>query len=331
MRKAALLYNRFSGGGRQDRTSELRAGLQLLKNAGIEASLIVTASRDDAAEQARRAILDGADTILACGGDGTVHDVLQGVAGTRVALGVVPMGTANALAHDLKVPLNPTQAIRTALDATAKRVALGTVEFSSLAGQREKRYFTVAVGIGVDAHLFYKLHTGTKQRLGMAAYYAKAWHLWFNHRMRYFAVQCAGPGQVEPRSSLVTEMLAVRIRNFGGVLRELAPGASLDREDLRVVLCETESRLAYLAYVTRGLLGIKCKVSGVELVDSTKVRCTYPAANGNPPSGERVYVEADGELIGTLPVEINMVPDALTLLVPGSRSGGIEGKGHARS
>ena len=323
MRKAALLYNRFSGGGRQDRTSELQAGLQLLKDAGIEASLIVTASRDDAAEQARRAILDGADTILACGGDGTMHDVLQGIAGTRVALGVVPLGTANALAHDLKVPLNPTQAIRAALSATPKRVALGTVEFTSLAGQREKRYFTVAVGIGVDAHLFYKLHTGTKQRLGMAAYYAKAWHLWFNHRLRYFAVQCAGPGELEPGTSLVTEMLAVRIRNFGGVLRELAPGASLDRSDLRVVLCQTKSRFAYLAYVTRGLLGMNCKIRGIELVDSAKICCAYPrATNGTPPSSERVYVEADGELIGTLPVEIAMVPDALTLLVPSPQPGG---------
>ena len=322
MRKAALLYNRFSGGGRQDRTSELRAGLQFLKDAGIEASLTVTASRDDAAEQARRAILDGADTILACGGDGTVHDVLQGVAGTRVALGVVPLGTANALAHDLKVPLNPTQAIRAALSATTKRVALGTVEFNGLAGPREKRYFTIAVGIGVDAHLFYKLHTGTKQRLGMAAYYAKAWHLWFNHQMRYFIVQCLAPGQVEPRSSQVTEMLAVRIRNFGGVLRELAPGASLDRDDLRVVLCETRSRLAYLAYVTRGLLGMNCKISGVELVDSAKICCAYPqVANGTPPSNERIYVEADGELLGTLPVEISMVPDALSLLIPASQAG----------
>ena len=317
MRKAVLLYNRFCGGGRQDRTSALQAGLQLLKDAGVEASLIVTASRDDAAEQARRGILDGADTILACGGDGTVHDVLQGVAGTRVALGMVPLGTANALAHDLKLPLNPTEAIRAALDGSAKRVALGTVEFTSLTGQREKRYFTVAVGIGVDAHLFYKLHAGTKQRLGMAAYYAKAWHLWFNHRMQYFAVQCAVAGQPEPRSFLATEMLAVRIRNFGGVLRELAPGASLDRDDLRVVLCETESRLAYLAYVTRGLLGMKWKVGGVELVDSTKICCAYPpVTNGGPRSSERVYVEADGELLGTLPVEINMVPDALTLLVP---------------
>jgi YegS/Rv2252/BmrU family lipid kinase len=321
MRKAALLFNQNSGGGRIDRGPELQAGLQLLRDAGIEASLTVTTSSDDAAERARSAILAGADTILACGGDGTIHDVLQGVAGTGAALGVVPLGTANALAHDLGLPLRPLAAIRAALHADHKRVALGAVEFTNLAGRRDTRFFTVAVGIGVDAHLFYKLHSGAKQRLGMAAYYAKAWQLWFSHQMQKFAVECNAAGSAETRSALATEMLAVRIRNFGGVLRELAPGASLERDDLRVVLCETSSRLAYLAYVTRGLFGVNWRVRGVNLVHAHRVSCGYVAGatNGHPESGERVYVEADGELIGTLPVEIKMVPDALTLLVPGQR------------
>ena len=170
MRKAVLLYNEKSGGGRINRHPELKRGLQLLRDAGVEASLRVTESSDDAGEQARRAVLEGADAVLACGGDGTIHDVLQGLAGTRVALGVVPIGTANALAHDLGVPLDPVQAIRAALDADHKRVAAGLVEFTGFDGRTQKRYFTVAVGIGVDAHLFYKLHHGVKQRLGMSAY-----------------------------------------------------------------------------------------------------------------------------------------------------------------
>jgi YegS/Rv2252/BmrU family lipid kinase len=317
MRKAVLLYNERSGGGRINRHPELQRGLQLLRDAGVEASLKVTESREDASEQARRAVLDGADAVLACGGDGTIHDVLQGVAGTRVALGVVPIGTANALAHDLKLPLDPVRAIRATLDAKHKRVALGLVEFTDFEGRRQKRYFTVAVGIGVDAHLFYKLHHGAKQRLGMGAYYAKAWHLWFTYRMQYFSVRC-GAASDEASPVLATEMLAVRIRNFGGVLRELAPGASLDRDDLRVVLCQTTSRLAYLAYVTRGLLGVNWSVRGVDLRHSQAVHCDYASqsVNGNAPKQENIYVEADGELIGTLPVQITMVADALTLLVP---------------
>src|ERR1700757_3922089 len=98
MRKAALLYNARSGGRRAQRDSDLRDSLSVLAGAGVEASVIVTQSSADAAQQARKAIIEGCDTIFACGGDGTIHDILQGMMGTRVALGVVPMGTANALA-----------------------------------------------------------------------------------------------------------------------------------------------------------------------------------------------------------------------------------------
>jgi YegS/Rv2252/BmrU family lipid kinase len=321
MRKAALLYNSRSGGRRAQRQSDLQEVLRILAEAGVEATLTLTQSSADAAEQARKAIADGCDTVFACGGDGTVHDVLQAIAGTRVALGVIPMGTANALAHDLGLPLEPSRAVRAVLDGELRRVAVGRVQVQGFDGKSALRYFTVAVGIGVDAHLFYKLHSGLKQRMGMAAYYAKAWQLWFSHRMAEFVVECGESGASEARRAGVTEMLAVRIRNFGGVLQELAPGASLDRNDLRVVLCRSSSRFAYLLYVTRGLLRAKWNIAGVELVHSQRVWCDYETGKDglNNGGGSRVYVEADGELVGTLPAEIIMVPDALTLLAPKKR------------
>ncbi len=260
MRKAVLLYNARSGGRRSQRQSDLQSALKILADAGVEATLVLTQSSADATEQARKAILDGCDTVFACGGDGTVHDILQAMAGTEVALGIVPMGTANALAHDLGLPLEPAKAVRAALSADARRIALGRVQVRGFNGEFVTRYFTVAVGIGVDAHLFYKLKAGVKQRLGMAAYYAQAWHLWFSHRMERFVVECTGEVSRGQRRTGVTEMLAVRIRNFGGILQELAPGASLDRNDLRVVLCCTSNRLSYLLYVTRGLLRANWKV-----------------------------------------------------------------------
>jgi YegS/Rv2252/BmrU family lipid kinase len=316
MRKAALLYNSRSGGRRAQRRDDLQAALKILASAGVEANLTLTQSSTDAADQARKAIANGCDAVFACGGDGTVHDVLQAIAGTRVALGVIPMGTANALAHDLGLPLEPAKAVSAVLEGELRRVAVGRVEVRGFDNNPATRYFTVAVGIGVDAHLFYKLHSGTKQRMGMAAYYAKAWQLWFSHRMERFVVEhrVAGAGNV--RSPGVTEMLAVRIRNFGGAVQELAPGASLDRSDLRVVLCHTSSRFTYLLYVTRNLLRMKWKVPGVELVHSEKVRCDYGERAGDEQVAGRVYVEADGELLGTLPAEITIVPDALTLLAP---------------
>jgi diacylglycerol kinase (ATP) len=315
MRKAVLLYNARSGGRRSQRQSDLQSAMKILAEAGVVSNLVLTQSSTDAADQARKAISEGCDTVFACGGDGTVHDVLQAMAGTRVALGIVPMGTANALAHDLLLPLEPAAAVRVALNAESRSIALGRVQVHGFHGETVTRYFTVAVGVGVDAHLFYKLNTGVKQRLGMAAYYAKAWHLWFSHNMEKFVVEW-NEGETSERRTGVTEMLAVRIRNFGGILQELAPGASLDRNDLRLVLCCTSSRLSYLMYVTRGMLRARWKVPGVELIHSQRVRCDYDASGDASGSGSKVYVEADGELLGTLPAEITIVPDALKILVP---------------
>ena len=315
MRKAALLYNARSGGGRRQRDAELKRILKVLADAGVEAALVRTQSSVDAAEQARQAIMNGCDTVFACGGDGTVHDVLQGMVGSQAALGVIPMGTANSLAHDLGLPGDPAGAVRAALHAEPQRIALGRVTVLGPLGSPVTRYFTVAVGIGVDAHLFYKLHTGTKQRLGMGAYYYKAWHLWCTHCMENFDVELSFAEGDKAFHSGVTEMLAVRIRNFGGVLQELAPGAALERDDLRVVTCHTSSRFSYLLYVIRGLLRASWSVRGVELAFAKTVRCTAPEISGDAPPC-KVYVEADGELLGTLPAEITMVPHALTILIP---------------
>jgi diacylglycerol kinase family enzyme len=111
----------------------------------------------------------------------------------------------------------------------------------------------------------------------------------------------------------VSQLLAVRINNFGGVLRELAPGASLERDDLRLVLFRTQSRLKYLRYVLRGLFGADWKTPGVDLVYSASAVCHDAVASSGKP---RILVEADGELLGSLPAAISMVPDALTILMP---------------
>lgn len=315
MRKAVLLFNARSGGRRNHRENDLRRVLEILTAAGVEAALVRTQSSQDASQQAQKAIADGCDTVFACGGDGTIHDVLQAVAGSRAALAVVPMGTANALAHDLGLPLEPSRAVRSALAGVPRRIAVGRITARGLDGAPVSRLFTVAVGIGVDAHLFYKLKASTKQKLGMAAYYAKAWSLWFTHRMEQFQVQWNnGSARPEARGG-VTELLAVRIRNFGGVLKELAPGASLERDDLRLVVCCSSSRMSYLLYVVRGLLGQSWNVPGVELVHAASANCAC-ALEADAPAGSKVYVEADGELLGTLPAEITIVPDALTILVP---------------
>jgi diacylglycerol kinase family enzyme len=165
----------------------------------------------------------------------------------------------------------------------------------------------------------------------MTAYYLKAWQLWATYNMRRFEVEYAN-GSGERQRALLTELLAVRIRFFGNILRELVPGASLDCNDLRAVMCRTASRNAYLQYVAGALLGRQWDIDGIDLVRCSEVVCRLPDnddSSGGPSddSGggyvhhdvhheDRVYVEADGELLGRLPARMTMVPDALSLVVP---------------
>ncbi|HXY02179.1 MAG TPA: YegS/Rv2252/BmrU family lipid kinase [Terriglobales bacterium] len=313
MRKVLLLYNPLSG--RRRRLADVEAAASVLRGKGIDVSSAPTQIAGDATDQVQEAIAAGCDTIFACGGDGTIHDVLQALVGTDAALGVIPLGTANSLAHDLAIPLSPTGAAHTALTARARRIAVGRVEYQTREAERQSRYFIVAVGIGADAHLFYKLNPVAKRHLGMMAYYIKATRLWLTHKMEHFAVDIAdGP---QSRRYEVSQLLAVRIQDFGGVLRELAPGASLERDDLRLVLFHTRSRAAYLRYIVRGLIGVRWNVPGIELLHGHALT-SQPLTTGSQPS--RIFIEADGELLGTLPAEITVIPNSLNLLMPARKT-----------
>jgi len=287
MRKAALLYNTLSGRRRERRLADVEIALGVLRDAGVEISAAPTRSSTHATEQTRQAVAEGCEAVFACGGDGTVHDVLQGLVGSSLALGIIPLGTGNALAHDLRLPLTPAAAARAALSAKPRRIAVGQV------------------------------NPLMKLRLGMGAYYAQATRLWLTHKMDYFTVELPEKDRRQARRTEVSQLLAVRIRDFGAPLHELAPGASLERDTLRLVLFHTHSRLAYLRYIVRGFFGVNWNIKGIELVDSAEAHCR-PLANDQ--ESTRILVQADGELLGTLPAEISMVPDAVTLLVPESHA-----------
>ena len=310
MRKAIVLYNPLSGPSQQRRLAKVQAAAAVLAGAGVELEIVATEPNGQTADQAHRAIQAGCDAVVAAGGDGTVHDILQGMVGSDAVLGIIPMGTANALAHDLNLPMSPEQAARALLHSEPRRLAVGKVEYQDLQGKAASRYFTVTAGVGADAHLFYELNPRMKSSLGVSSYYVKAFRLWMTRKMECFMVRT---GEADPIQ--ISQVLAVRIANFGGLLRELAPGAGLHRNDLRLVLFHTNRRWDYLRYVVRGMLGMSWTGEAVELASAASVSCFY----STPPARkeDRIFVEADGEILGTLPVKISIVPDALTLLTPG--------------
>jgi diacylglycerol kinase (ATP) len=314
MRRVALIYNPASGQRPERRSALIADVVAVLQGAGIEVKTIATESPESAGAQAQEAVRRGCDTVLACGGDGTAHEVMQGLVGGSAALGVIPMGTANALATDLGLPASPVKAAKMLLSAAPVRVSVGRVFYRDRAGKSCDRYFVVAAGVGVDGVFFSRLDSRLKQRLGYLLYLLEALRLAVTHTFPMFRASFFETGSDTPRSEEASQILAVRISNFGGLVHNLAPGAALGNDNLHVIAFKTRSRLRYLRFMVAVWFQRHTYSNTIELVDCSAVECSDLAG-----ARERSFVEADGELLGTLPVRIEVVPQSLTLLIPAKK------------
>ena len=178
MRRVALIYNPVSGQHSGGRASQVRNVVAILRKAEIEAEALETHAPGSGKSLALAAVRQGYDTVFICGGDGTVHEALQALVGTKVALGVIPLGTANALAQNLGLGRDPVKAIRALLNAEPIEVPVGRISFQEDNGARGWRYFTVAAGVGADALLMSSMDPGIKRRLGYALYMIEAFKIW---------------------------------------------------------------------------------------------------------------------------------------------------------
>ena len=311
MRRAALIYNPASGQYSARRAAAIQDALDVLRSAGIETQEYETDRAGSGMARAREAIGDGCDAVIACGGDGTVHEIVQTLVGTQVALGVIPLGTANALAANLGLIGPPARTTRKLLDATPVRIPVGRIHFHDSDGNPDSRYFVVAAGVGADALLMARMDAELKRRLGYVLYLMEAFRIWATDPFPLFQAAFTKNGHDAAIPAEVSQLLAVRVRSFGGVLRELAPGATLSNGNLQLLAFKTRNRLRYLSFLLAVLAGRHTFVRDIELWNATSVECQ--PRNGSSAS---IFVEADGEVLGRLPVRLDVVPDALTLLVP---------------
>jgi diacylglycerol kinase (ATP) len=257
------------------------------------------------------AMRQGCDTVIACGGDGTVHAVLQSLVGTEVALGVIPLGTANALAANLGLLGSPAKVAKNLLNALPVRVPVGRIHFNDRAGNPASRNFIVAAGIGADALLMSRLDAGLKRRFGYALYLLEAARIWATNSFPLFVATFTIKSEGARRSEEVSQLLAVRVRSFGGALNKLAPGATLRSESLHLMAFRTRSRLRYMRFLLAVLFARHTFFNGIELLETVSVECRVRDGSHAP-----IFVEADGEVLGNLPVRMEVVTNALTLLIP---------------
>ena len=261
--------------------------------------MLPTPGPGTAGELARQRAEAGSDLILVLGGDGTLNEVAEGMVGTEIPLGLLPAGTANVMARELGLGCNAVKAARHVPEWVPQRIAVGLLRMD---GFTRARHFLSMAGVGFDGHIVYHLNLELKARLGQLAYWSGSLRQVFR-RPDEFEVELNGQ---RLRCSFA---LASRTRNYAGHL-EIARHASLLGNDFGVVLFEGRSTFRYYTrYLPAVLGGWLPRTAGIILRRSS--RMAYHPIDETP-----VYIQVDGEYAGRLPASVEMVRDALTVLMP---------------
>ena len=286
----------------------------MLRETGCTVELQDTLSAHSAGEQAQEAVANGFDTIFVCGGDGTVFQVIQGVAGSSTSLGVIPFGTGNVLAQNLRLPRDPMAAMRAQMNARAVSIPLGKITCKTAGHTKDRNwYFTIAAGMGVHAALMNLAPTGSGKRVGgRAAYFVGGFRLLANHPVEPFELEVTrADGSV--RKGRASEVIAVRV----GGINLWQPGGDLQSPTLRVASLSETTRLglahaSFHALVTRKSSGAS-KLPYPQYEDASMLTCR-PLSDYSYQSP--LLIEADGEVIGMKKATISVAQRRLCLLWP---------------
>ncbi len=303
---ALLIYNPTSGGRRQRRFLEIEQAVRILKDAGITTEIAATTAAGSAQGIARQAVQQRRGMVIACGGDGTVNEIINGLAGSAVPMALLPAGTANILAKELRIPWDIPQAARLIHDGVIRRVALGLA--TSLNGNHSAelpaggRFFLSVGGAGPDGAIVNAVNGELKKRAGVLAYWAEGARQLVRYDFPEMRVRSDG------QEHLASIIVIGRTVNYGGPFK-ITTGASLFEDSFEFLTNSSRSRLRYLACLPALWLGKLRGMDGIATWKNTEVICE--SANG-----AEVFAQVDGEPIGRLPLAFRIVPDALSLVTP---------------
>jgi diacylglycerol kinase (ATP) len=304
LRNALLIHNPNAGGGGKGRRKELDIARKILATGGIEADLAETTGPGHATEIALRAGNEGRQLVIACGGDGTLNEVVNGLArqqnGHRVPLALLPGGTANILAKELTLPWDIPQAAQRLVRGTVREIALG---LATPVNEPEKaRYFLSVAGAGPDGRITYAVDLELKAKMGILAYWWQGAREALQYKFPRFNVKTI---EQTIEASLV---IVGRTKHYGGPFK-ITTEADLYEDQFELAVLTTRSGLRYLSYLPTLWFGDLRKTAGVHFLKADTLVC-------EPTDGEPVYAQVDGEPLSRLPVEFRIVPRALKLLVP---------------
>jgi diacylglycerol kinase (ATP) len=316
VQRAFLIYNPASGQKRAKRTEQISRVTGVLRAAGVTVEACATTHAGSAVQQAQEAAEAGFDTVVACGGDGTANEALNGLMRASTGaptLGLVPLGSGNLLASDLRLPSDPAAAAQALLSYKPCPIRPGIIssQIQSSQGQAgpDKRYFIVAAGVGADAELMFRTPVKSKERFGRNAYFLEMVRMALRRGYPMFHAEWEDEqgARHEDKAMLV---MAIRAKQFPGLLRFVNLGSALTRDSLCLLLFHTNKVRHFLNYFSSVSSGLNWKVPQVGVVHSKWFRCTAL------PGENEIHSQADGELLGTLPVEVSIENRTFNLLMP---------------
>lgn len=257
-------------------------------------------------DQTAHALADGCDGIIACGGDGTVRMVAAGLAGTGVPLGIVPLGTGNIFARNLRLPVRArARAIDIALRGATAPVDIGIAD-ATANGQTERHLFLVLTGMGHDAATALATREALKTKLGWVAYAESA----ARHALkRPVRMRLRYPAN-EPREIDAWSVIAGNCGRVPGGI-EVFPGAIIDDGVLDVMEATVSNPLQWIPIGAKGLLHLRTSVPGLRhaLTTSLSIEPAVP-----------LPVQVDGDVIENVTrLDVSLDPRALVVRVPAHR------------
>lgn len=306
LRNALLIHNPNAGNGGSGRRRQLDDARRVLAAGGIDAELAETRGPGDATEIASRATQEGRQLVIACGGDGTLNEVVNGLAGHqnghRVPLALLPGGTANILAKELDIPWDIPRATKKILHGEVKEIALGLA--TPLEQPERKKYFLSVAGAGPDGMIVYSVDLDLKAKVGILAYWWQGAVEVMRYKHQRFRVIADG--------QTIEATLAVvgRTKNYGGPFK-ITTEADLYEDRFEIMALTTQSGFKYLSYLPPLWMGKLRGMDGVHFYKADSIVC-------EPMDSSPVYAQVDGEPLARLPIEFKIVPRALKLLVPQS-------------
>jgi diacylglycerol kinase (ATP) len=304
IQNALLIHNPNAGYGGHGRRTMLDEARRIFASGGIQTDLAETTKAGHATEIAQRANEEGRHLVIACGGDGTLNEVVNGLAGQkngrRVPLALLPGGTANILAKELNLPWDIPSAAEMLVHGVVRDIPLGLA--TPLNEPAKKKYFLSVAGAGPDGMIVYSIDLELKARVGILAYWWQGVREVFRYKYQHFRVSSAGQ---KIDSSLV---VVGRTKNYGGPFK-ITTDADLYEDKFELMTLSTRSGLRYLSYLPTLWLGKLRGTEGVHFWKADQVLC-------EPLGEEAIYAQVDGEPLARLPVQFTIVPRALKLLVP---------------